>query len=229
MSSIARHIASLKSKVIAKASKVQYQNHKVSTNTLTNGIIPCPRIKYNEIIYNDPNPKCCKVLPPLPGYIIYDGGDPYTSGNHILDGGILGRIYDGGNPSGSGSINYDGGKLPFEIIYDGGNITSVPLLIYDGNKGIYYYYDGGNITGTSPTIIFEGGSVKQGSVLDGNSIGFVNIVFDGNDGTNISFDGGNPFFVGPLIKDSPNINNNLKILSGSVFIQTRIFDGGSIN
>jgi len=96
MSSVARYIASLKSKTIAKSTKVQYQNHVVTTNTLTDGIIPCGRISFNQIRYND---KICCGRPAPP--VIYDGGSPDRTSIFILDGGtptMSGpRILDSGN------------------------------------------------------------------------------------------------------------------------------------
>jgi hypothetical protein len=75
---------------IAKATKVQYANHKVSVDNLHNSVIPCiPDL--NQIIYI-PNP-ICPCSPPIP--------------ISIIDGGFPGSQYpalDGGYPSSSGPV-----------------------------------------------------------------------------------------------------------------------------
>ena len=136
MSSAARYIASIKSKTIAKSTKVQYQNNIVATNTLTNGVIPCSRISFNPISYIDKI--CCNDLSQVKQQqrIIYDGGDPYYRGPRILDGGYVTDSLDGGAPLNSGPRTYDGG-----------GVLNNRLRTYDGNTvGIVRsIYDSGNI------------------------------------------------------------------------------------
>ena len=76
---------------IAKGSKVQYTNHKVSLN-LVNGVIPCiPDL--NQLTYI-PNPPC-GCPPPI---TLIDGGFP-GDGYPVLDGGFpgsSGRVIDFG-------------------------------------------------------------------------------------------------------------------------------------
>lgn len=78
---------------IAQGTKVQYTNHKVSTDNLRNSVLPClPRLE--QLIYI-PNPPCGCV--PIIITLI-DGGFP-ESQYPILDGGIpgsSGRIIDFG-------------------------------------------------------------------------------------------------------------------------------------
>lgn len=80
---------------LAKGSKVQYTNHKVSVD-LINGVIPCiPNL--NQLTYI-PNPPCGCPAPiritlidggfPGDGYPVLDGGFPGSSGR-VID---FGRI-----------------------------------------------------------------------------------------------------------------------------------------
>jgi len=101
MSTTARYIASLKSKVNAQSTKIQYNNNTVTTNNLYNGVIPCPSINPNQIMYLD---KICCITSNSIAVIklekILDGGTPNESGPMIYDGGIpedyLKVIFDGG-------------------------------------------------------------------------------------------------------------------------------------
>ena len=103
MSTTARYIASLKSKVNAQSTKIQYNNNTVTTNNLYNGVIPCQSINPNQIMYLD---KICCI----------------TSNNSVLIQAR--RILDGGTPSESGSIIYDGGipETYLKVILDGGKV-----------------------------------------------------------------------------------------------------------
>ena len=99
---MARYIASTKSKVIAKGSKVQYTNFTVSTDTLTNGIISCPRLDFDEITYKK---VCCNPrqihnnnnISPISNASILDGGDAFY--NYILNSKHVVYTCDGGGPS----------------------------------------------------------------------------------------------------------------------------------
>jgi hypothetical protein len=155
MSSIARYIASTRSKVIAKASKVQYTNSTVSTDTLINGVVPCPRISFDEIFYKAK--PCCGIQKIRS--LILDGGDPYASGPKIYDGGQVFSGYDGGNPSSTNLFTFDGGNSynsgpkiydggSFFTGYDGGNPSSTNLFTFDGGNS----YNSGPVT-------YNGGSV----------------------------------------------------------------------
>jgi len=124
MSTTARYIASKRSRVIAKSTKVQYTNHIATTNNLYNGVIPCPAISPNQIAFSDNELSCCISSPQIKiRYLIYDGGTPYGSGSIIYDGGGVFRMFDGGTPYGSGSIIYNGGGVTGSTgnILDGGN------------------------------------------------------------------------------------------------------------
>lgn len=102
MSTTARYIASLKSKVNAQSTKIQYNNNTVTTNNLYNGVIPCPSINPSQIMYLDKI--CCitsnTIEPIIQVKKILDGGRPSQSGLIIYDGGIpesfLKEIFDGG-------------------------------------------------------------------------------------------------------------------------------------
>ena len=88
MSTTARYIASMRSRVIAKSTKVQYTNHTVTTNNLYNGVIPCPAISPNQIVFSDNELSCCKSSPQIEiRYLIYDGGSISGNTGNILDGG----------------------------------------------------------------------------------------------------------------------------------------------
>lgn len=77
---------------IAKATKVQYTNHKVSVDNLHNSVIPCiPNL--DQIIYI-PNPPCPCVRPIIVLITVYDGGNPGSQYPSL----------DGGNPSSSGPV-----------------------------------------------------------------------------------------------------------------------------
>jgi hypothetical protein len=158
MSSMARYIASTRSKVIANASKVQYTKFTVSADTLNNGVVPCPRISFNEIIYK---PKPCCTPKNIEKRITFDGGNPYRSGPRTYDGGRVFSAYDGGNPSSNGLINYEGGNPSSSgrLLYDGGLIFS--SREYDGGDPLSsgsIPYDGGNPS-SMPTLTYNGGSV----------------------------------------------------------------------
>ena len=133
MSSIARYIASTRSKVIAKSSKVQYTNSIVSTDTLINGVIPCGRISMDNIFYKD-KPICGvrKIT-----NLIYDGGSPSWNGTIKYDVGSPFSRYDGGTTSSSGNPIYDGGNSSASgsLVYDGGSASS-RHLIYDGGNAL---------------------------------------------------------------------------------------------
>ena len=103
MSTTARYIASLKSKVNAQSTKIQYNNNTVTTNNLYNGVIPCPSINPNQIMYLDKI--CCitsNTAPLIETIRILDGGTP-------IEPGLI--IYDGGIPEDYLKIILDGGKV----------------------------------------------------------------------------------------------------------------------
>lgn len=78
---------------IAKSTKVQYTNHKVSVDNLHNSVIDCiPNL--DQIIYTL-KPRCYCPLPPVIVIITH------------IDGGSVGSQYptlDGGNPTSSGRV-----------------------------------------------------------------------------------------------------------------------------
>jgi hypothetical protein len=92
--SASSYINRIKVRTIAKASKVQYANHRVSVDNVSNGVIPCiPDL--NQIFYT-PNPPC--DCPNDNRLIIFDGGSPGSQFPE-LDGGYpwsSGRIIDCG-------------------------------------------------------------------------------------------------------------------------------------
>jgi hypothetical protein len=92
--SAAAYIHRVKVSTIAKGSKVQYTNHRVSVDNVSNGIIPCiPNL--NPIVYTLKSPCGC----PAPDIItLIDGGFPGDQ-YPILDGGYpgsSGRLIDCG-------------------------------------------------------------------------------------------------------------------------------------
>ena len=79
---------------LAKSAKVQYYNHSVSVDNISNGVLPCTP-DLTQIIYI-PNPPCPCIT--SIAKTIIDGG---SSGDHypVLDGGYPwshGRIIDSG-------------------------------------------------------------------------------------------------------------------------------------
>jgi hypothetical protein len=103
MSTTARYIASIKSKVNAQSTKIQYNNNTVTTNNLYNGVIPCQSIDPNQIMYLD---KICCIT---------------SHSNAVIE---IRKILDGGKASESGLIIYDGG-IPedyLKIVLDGGKV-----------------------------------------------------------------------------------------------------------
>jgi hypothetical protein len=103
MSTTARYIASLKSKVNAQSTKIQYNNNTVTTNNLYNGVIPCPSINPNQIMYLD---KICCIT---------------SNSNVVIQ---VRRILDGGTSSQPGLIIYDGGipESYLKVVLDGGKV-----------------------------------------------------------------------------------------------------------
>jgi hypothetical protein len=114
--SASAYIHRVKVSTIAKASKVQYNNHVVSVDNISNGVIPCiPNL--NQIVYGL-KPKC-PCNPPVsisifdggsPGdnYPGLDGGYPSSSGRVIDCGTIQINFFDGGSP-GDNFPGLDGG------------------------------------------------------------------------------------------------------------------------
>jgi hypothetical protein len=88
--STSAYINRVKVRTAAKASKVQYTNHRVSVDNVSNGVIPCiPDL--NPIVYI-PNPPC---------------GCLATIVITLIDGGFPGDNYpflDGGFPGSSGRV-----------------------------------------------------------------------------------------------------------------------------
>lgn len=94
--SAAAYINKLRVRTLAKASKVQYTNNKVSVDNVSNGVIPCiPDL--NQIVYVL-NPKCPCVPSvsvsfidggtPGDNYPLLDGGYPWSSGR-VIDCGTI--------------------------------------------------------------------------------------------------------------------------------------------
>lgn len=81
---------------IAKSTKVQYYNHSVSVDSISNGVLPCTP-DLTQIIYT-PNPICTCITPiaittfdggsPGDQYPVLDGGNPETNGR-IIDFGTI--------------------------------------------------------------------------------------------------------------------------------------------
>jgi hypothetical protein len=196
MSTTARYIASIKSRVIAKSTKVQYTNHIVSTNNLYNGVIPCPAISPNQIAFSDKELSCCKPTPQIQiRYLIYDGGTPYGSGSKFYDGGGVFRVFDGGSPYTNFSNFYDASFR--EYIYDGGGITGITGNTFDANQPfLIYNYDGGGVMGT-PQTAFDGGNASSGGATAYSSTNVLsNIILSGSSAIvrRIILDGGNNLF-----------------------------------
>lgn len=195
MSTTARYIASIKSRVIAKSTKIQYKNHIVTTNNLYNGIIPCPPINPTQIVFNDKELSCCKPKPQIQiKYLIYDGGTPYASGPKIYDGGSVFRIFDGGSPYTNYNNIYDG--FTIEHVYDGGGITGITGNTFDANQPFIYNYDGGGVMSLSQNA-FDGGTASSGGSTVYNSINVLsNTILSGLSPsvTRITLDGGNNTF-----------------------------------
>jgi hypothetical protein len=195
MSTTARYIASLKSKVIAKSTKIQYKNHIVTTNNLYNGIIPCAQISPQQIVFSDKELSCCKPIPQIQiRHLIYDGGTPYASGSKIYDGGGVFRIFDGGSPYTNYDNIYDG--LFREYVYDGGGITGITGNTFDANQPFIHNYDGGSVFGSSQNA-FDGGTASSGGTAIYNSINVLsNTILSGSTTIirRITLDGGNNIF-----------------------------------
>jgi len=196
MSTTARYIASMRSRVIAKSTKVQYTNHIVSTNNLYNGVIPCPSINPNQIAFSDKELSCCKPTPKIQiRYLIYDGGTPYASGSTIYDGGPVFRIFDGGSAYTNNNNIYDASFR--EYIYDGGGVTGITGNSFDANQPFFIYnYDGGGVTGF-PQNAFDGGNASSGGTAIYNSTNVLsNIIISGSTTIvrRIILDGGNNIF-----------------------------------
>jgi len=196
MSTTARYIASMRSRVIAKSTKVQYTNHIVSTNNLYNGVIPCPPISTNQIAFSDKELSCCKPTPKIQiRYLIYDGGTPYASGSTIYDGGPVFRIFDGGSAYTNNNNVYDASFR--EYIYDGGGVTGITGNSFDANQPFFIYnYDGGGVTGFSQNA-FDGGNASSGGTAIYNSTNVLsNIIISGSTTIvrRIILDGGNNIF-----------------------------------
>jgi hypothetical protein len=180
--SAARFTAQKRLLAIAKSSKVQYINHTVSTDTIYNGIIPCPQISYNQIIFTE-NPKCgCPGKPPRfnldGGYparintVFYSGGTPTTSG----------PVYSGGGPGTSATNKLNGGTSlvlgPTYQNYNGGSAGSFGNGVYSGGAplttaGLLY---SGGLPGTSTSTILSGGTTTPSirpsinRILDGGGV-----------------------------------------------------------
>jgi len=78
---------------LAKGTKVQYNNHSVSVDSLINSVIPCI-LTLDQIRYIKKTPCGC----PTTVIQIIDGGSP-GSQSHLLDGGYPltnGRVIDFG-------------------------------------------------------------------------------------------------------------------------------------
>ena len=196
MSTTARYIASMRSRVIAKSTKVQYTNHTVTTNNLYNGVIPCPAISPTQIAFSDKELSCCKPTPKIQiRYLIYDGGTPYASGSTIYDGGPVFRIFDGGSVYTNNNNVYDASFR--EYIYDGGGVTGITGNSFDANQPFFIYnYDGGGVTGF-PQNAFDGGNASSGGTAIYNSTNVLsNIIISGSTTIvrRIILDGGNNIF-----------------------------------
>jgi len=83
-------------RTLAEASKVQYLNHSVSVDNITNGVLPCtPNL--NQIVYIPNLPCGCPSSATItiinggsPGdqYPALDGGYPWSSGR-VIDFGTI--------------------------------------------------------------------------------------------------------------------------------------------
>ncbi len=227
----------MRSRVIAKSTKVQYTNHIVSTNNLYNGIIPCPPISTNQIAFSDKELSCCKPTPKIQiRYLIYDGGTPYASGSTIYDGGPVFRIFDGGSPYTNYSNIYD--SFMIERIYDGGGIEGITGNLFDGNQPFMFSYDGGNVTGSLYT--FDGGTASSGgsTVYNGLPPSIPNYHvnppnisnFDGGNvlGSQLNtFDGGTSSNAGSRIYNSINVLSNTIISGLGPSVRRITLDGGN--
>jgi len=123
--SAARYTAQKRLSAIAQGSKVQYANHKVSVDTISNGLIPCI-ISYRKLTYLGlPKCPCVRAI-----YIILDGGIP-NLGSQTFFGGSPGssstNVYYGGSPGTTSTTIIFGG-------YPGSSLTVTPRLLYTGGS-----------------------------------------------------------------------------------------------
>lgn len=125
--SAARYTAQKRLSAIAQGSKVQYANHKVSVDTISNGLASC-NFSYKTLTYLAP-PKCLCPPPAIP-LLILDGGVP-NLGSQIFFGGSPGTSstlsYYGGSPGTSSTSILFGG-------YPGSSLTVTPRLVYTGGS-----------------------------------------------------------------------------------------------
>lgn len=118
MKSASARLSALKNKVVSRGFKVQLSNSVAATSNLR-GVVPC-LLNFDQLVYKtrrcQTTAENCNSQPPLyddnqttPTNI--DGGNPFSPGTVILDGGVLG---DNRKPS---------------IIYDGGVVIVYPIAI----------------------------------------------------------------------------------------------------
>jgi len=92
--SASAYINKLRVRTVAKASKVQYANHRVSVDNVSNGVIPCiPDL--NQIVYiHKPPCGCPSIITlidggfPVDNYPFLDCGFPQTKGR-VIDCGTI--------------------------------------------------------------------------------------------------------------------------------------------
>lgn len=134
--SAARYTAQKRLSAIAQGSKVQYANHRVSTDTISNGLIPC-LMSYRKIFYSGP-PKCLCPPPVIPRLIL-DGGLPNIGAGIVFGGNPASNsvtIFFGGSPGSTTTTIIFGGypntTVSQRLLYTGGSATSSGGNVLDG-------------------------------------------------------------------------------------------------
>ena len=225
--SAARYTAQKRLSAIAQGSKVQYANHRVSVDTISNGLARC-NFSYKKLTYLAP-PKC-PCIPPKIKLLILDGGDPYIDILNISGGSPMSYslVYYGGSPTGAGTTKVNGGspgtintsKLLGGI--PGGGITSTPMTMYYGGspdtiggKSIFGGYPTENL-GITQRPIYDGGTL----FIAPNSVGLM---------------GGSPQTTTTIVYygGSPDTNSTVTIFGGYLLgtlntVPRFIYTGGRV-
>lgn len=181
--SAARYTAQKRLSTIAQGSKVQYANHRVSVDTISNGLARC-NFSYKKLTYLAP-PKC-PCIPPKIKLPILDGGDPFIDFLNISGGSptTYSLVYYGGSPAGAGTTKVNGGSpgtintskllggtpsggitlTPMTMYYGGSPSTNSTTVLFGGSPGTISTTDllggipSGGSLGVTPTNVYYGGS-----------------------------------------------------------------------
>jgi len=118
MKSASARLSALKNKVVSRGFKVQLSNSVAATSNLR-GVVPC-LLNFDQLVYKtrrcQTTAENCNSQPPLyddnqSTSTNIDGGNPFSSGTMIFDGGIIG---DNRKPT---------------IVYDGGLVQRYPVAV----------------------------------------------------------------------------------------------------